>query len=278
MNRLVSEMLLGILESMQYKIVGVATDGTQAVEMTQTTEPDVILMDIGLSEIDGIEATQRIQQIRPTPVVVLTAYDNREMLERATEAGVGAYLTKPTNPSSLKSAMTTVIARFNDVMELRRLNEQLQEEVAVRKRVEEARARLLSAEREQRILAETLTEVTLALTSQIRPELVLDEILNQAQRIVSFRSATIMLLDGDVLRNRHWRGYEGDETVIADMELPLDKFAANAEVVYSRTPVIIPDVRNDTRWVRLEGTSWIRICADGSHLPTPACSGHNQPG
>lgn len=263
---LVSEMLLGILEALHYMVIDIAADGKQAVEMAERLQPDVILMDIGLSELDGIEATRRIQQVRPTPVVVLTAYDTREMLERATEAGVGAYLTKPTNPSSLQNAITTVVARFDDMMELRRLNDQLQEEIAVRKRVEEERTRLLDAEREQRILAETLTEVTLALTSQTQLEQVLDEILDQAQRIVAFRSATIMLLEGDVLRNKRWRGYEGDEAVIASMELPLNGFPVNAEVVRSREPLIIPDVRKEPRWITFEATAWMK-----SVLLVPIC-------
>lgn len=201
---LVSEMLLNILGGMGYRVAGIATNGKQALSMTESLRPDVILMDIGLPEMDGIEATRIIQEICPTPVVILTAYDNRDTLARATEAGVGAFLTKPTNPASLKNALTTVIARFNDMMELRRLNTRLQTEIVARQQVEEERARLLEAEREQRLLAETLADVTLALTSQTRPELVLDEILDQAQRIVPFRSATIMLLDGNVLRNKRW--------------------------------------------------------------------------
>ena len=248
------------------QVVGLATNGEEAVKLAAELKPDVITMDIHMPKVDGIEATRRIQVVRPTPIVVLTAYGSREMLERATEAGVGAYLTKPTNPSSLQNAITTVVARFSDMMELRRLNDQLQEEITVRKRMEEARARLLRDEREQRVMAETLTEVTLALTSQTRLEMVLGEILNQAQRIVPFRSATIMLLEGSILRNKYWQGYEGDEAVIANMELPLDEFAVNAEVVHSRVPLIISDVRKDPRWIILEATSWIR-----SVLMVPIC-------
>ena len=263
---LVSEMLLEILEAMKYQVVGVAIDGIEAVDMAQTAEPDVILMDIGLNEIDGVEATRRIQLIRPTPIVALTAYDNREILNRATEAGVGAYLTKPTDPSSLKSAITTVIARFNDMMELRRLNTQLQEEIAIRKRAEEERVRLLSAERDQRVLAEILTEVTLALTSLTRPELVLDEILHQAKRIIPFHSGAVFLLEGDILRPVRWQGYGGQQEFVANLVIPLSEFAINAHVVRTQAPLVLPDVHKDPRWVALDETAWI-----GSALLVPIC-------
>ncbi len=90
--------------------------------------------------------------------------------------------------------------------ELSAANQQLQLEVAERKRAEAERERLLEAEREQRLLAETMQEVALALTSQMSHTAVLNEILRQAQRIVRCNTANITLLQGKVMRVAFWQG------------------------------------------------------------------------
>lgn len=126
-DSLVSEMIQGLLEKMWYVVVGRAVNGLQAVEMTQSTQPDVVLMDVRLPDMDGIEATRHIYESCPTPVVVLTAYDTPELVERASAAGVGAYLVKPPDADEIERAITIAIARFEDLMELRRVNTELQD-------------------------------------------------------------------------------------------------------------------------------------------------------
>ncbi len=137
-NSLVGEMIKGLLEEAGYTVVGEAMDGLEAVEMTQSLEPDVVLMDIKMPGMGGIEATRLIYERCPTPVVVLTAYDTPELVERASAAGAGAYLVKPPNAREMERAITVAIARFDDMMELRRLNTELQAEITERKRAEEA--------------------------------------------------------------------------------------------------------------------------------------------
>jgi AmiR/NasT family two-component response regulator len=107
-------------------VAGRAASGLRAVEMAQSLRPDVILMDIELPDIDGIEAARRIQECCPTPVVVLTAYETPELVERASAAGVGAYLVKPPQAGDMDRLITIAMARFGDMMELRRLNAELQ--------------------------------------------------------------------------------------------------------------------------------------------------------
>lgn len=127
---LVSEMIQGLLEERRYIVAGRTVNGRQAIEVTQSIRPDVILMDIELSDMDGIEATRHIYESCPTPVVVLTAYDTPELVERASAAGVGAYLLKPPDAYEMERAITIAMARFNDLMELRRLNAELQDALA----------------------------------------------------------------------------------------------------------------------------------------------------
>jgi two-component system sensor histidine kinase/response regulator len=121
-NYLVSEMIKGSLQDIGYQVIGEAIDGLEAIQMAQELQPDVILMDIEMPEKNGIEATQEIYNCCPTPVVVLTAYENQQLVQQATEAGVGAYLIKPPNTSELERAITVAIARFEDSKSLRRLN------------------------------------------------------------------------------------------------------------------------------------------------------------
>ncbi|MBN1217835.1 MAG: response regulator [Anaerolineae bacterium] len=126
-DSLVGEMVQGILEDLQYRVIGKATDGAQAVEMTQSLHPDIVLMDIEMPRMNGLEATRNIQRCCPTPVVVLTAYETPELLQEASTAGIGAYLVKPPSKNQVERAIIVALARFDDLQELHRLNAELQE-------------------------------------------------------------------------------------------------------------------------------------------------------
>ncbi len=136
----------------------------------------------------------------------------------------------------------------------------------IQQATEAERGRLLLSENEQRLLSETLAEATLSLTSQTRPEDVLDQILRQVQRIVPFKAAHIMLLTGDTLQVARWQGYAqlGGEAIIANLVQSLSAMPLEREVVTSRRPVVINDTRHDPRWIVFTETSWIR-----SHLVAP---------
>jgi PAS domain S-box-containing protein len=141
-------------------------------------------------------------------------------------------------------------------------------DITGRKRAEAELERLLAAEREQRLLAETLREVTLALTAQTSHEAVLDEILQQAQQLVPCNTANIMLLEEDNLRMARWKGYEvfGIGESISGLVLPLADFPLDTEVVQSRKALALPDVRQEPRWTAIDETAWIR-----SHITVPIC-------
>ncbi|MDX1688355.1 MAG: GAF domain-containing protein [Candidatus Promineifilaceae bacterium] len=127
---------------------------------------------------------------------------------------------------------------------------------------ETERERLLAAEREQRLQAETLAEVTLALTSLKSRTAVLHEILRQTERLVPHETANIALLEGDEMRVVRWRGYEDFESanMIDDMVRSLSDFPLAAAVVETREPTIVADTREDPRWRFVPGGEWIRSC------------------
>jgi CheY-like chemotaxis protein len=127
---MVMELIQRILETMGHVVEGTATNGRQAVELAQSLSVDIVLMDIGMPEMDGLEATRLIQETCPKPVVLLTGHDDPELVIRAGHVGAGAYLVKPPKASELDRAMAIAAARFADLMELRRLNSELQKALA----------------------------------------------------------------------------------------------------------------------------------------------------
>ncbi len=123
---MVGEMIQGMLDDMGYTIAGRALDGQQAIHMVSTGRPDVVLMDLEMPLLNGIEATRHIIRHTPVPVVVLTAYESADLVNQASDAGAGAYLVKPPDDHEIDRAITIAITRFKDLMELRRLNAELQ--------------------------------------------------------------------------------------------------------------------------------------------------------
>lgn len=117
---LVSEFIRHALESAGYRVAGCAADGAEALEMAQASRPDVVIMEIDLPGMDGLEVARQIQAAAPLPVVVLTAHETPELVERAGAAGVAAYLTKPPDARELDRAISISLARFAELQALRR--------------------------------------------------------------------------------------------------------------------------------------------------------------
>jgi CheY-like chemotaxis protein len=104
-DALVAMVLEQMLENQGYEVVGIAADGLAAVECTVALRPDVVLMDLRMPEIDGIEATRRIMERCPVPVIALTAYGSSGWQAEALDAGMVDFLSKPATAQALGNAI-----------------------------------------------------------------------------------------------------------------------------------------------------------------------------
>lgn len=138
--------LRAMLEDKGYRVVGEASDGKRAVELVQRLHPDLVFLDVKMPEMDGLAAAARIQEVCPTPVVLLTAYSERELVKQAQQAGVLAYLVKPVKEEDLVPAIEVALARFADLVRRDRRISELEEQLAVRKLVERAKGLLMQRE------------------------------------------------------------------------------------------------------------------------------------
>jgi len=123
---LVSVQIIETLFQLGYKNIVEASNGLEAIEVVKTIHPDIIFMDLEMPEMDGIKASMEIQAKYPTPIVILTAYENRELLKDASEVGVSAYLVKPLKKDLVEKVIIIALARHNDLIEMRNLNLKLQ--------------------------------------------------------------------------------------------------------------------------------------------------------
>ena len=111
--------LTALLEEMGHEVVGHAPDGQAAIDMALDLRPDLIVMDIKMSPMDGLQAARAILNERPAPIVFVTGYANRDWMDQAAELGAFAYLTKPVRPPDLAAAIELAVARFSEMDLLR---------------------------------------------------------------------------------------------------------------------------------------------------------------
>jgi AmiR/NasT family two-component response regulator len=131
--------LVEMLAEEGYDVVGEAADGARAVELAEEYRPDLVILDVKMPVLDGISAAERIARARIAPVVILTAFSQRELVERARDAGAMAYLTKPFTISDLVPAIEIAVSRFSEVRALEAEIADLGEQLAARKAVDRAK-------------------------------------------------------------------------------------------------------------------------------------------
>ena len=128
-----------------YDVVAQAADGEQAVALAIEHRPDLVVMDVKMPKLDGIAAASQIAAARIAPVVMLTAFSQRELVDRAREAGAMAFLVKPFSKSDLLPAIEIARSRFSEIVQLESEVADLHEQLVTRKAVEHAKAVLQEA-------------------------------------------------------------------------------------------------------------------------------------
>jgi len=142
--------LVQALTENSYEISGEGTSGTLAVALARTTAPDVVLIAVGLPDVDGIKTSGRIMRVKPVPIILLTSHYDPATVARAIESGAMGYLIKPLRKGELSPAIELAISRFQEFVSLQQENETLKENLESRKVIERAKGMLM----EQRGLTE----------------------------------------------------------------------------------------------------------------------------
>lgn len=135
-----------MLTNLGYLVVGQAGDGRSAVNLARELRPDVVLMDIKMPDMDGIEAAKILTEERIAPVVLLTAYSQRDLVDRAKETGVVGYLVKPIQEADLAPAIEIALSRFREFRELEKEVDNLQDQLETRKLVDRAKGILMDTQ------------------------------------------------------------------------------------------------------------------------------------
>jgi len=128
---------------MGHIVIGEAGDGAQAVEQSRELKPDIAILDIKMPNMDGIDAAKIISTEGIAPVLLLTAYSQKDLVDRARDAGVFAYLVKPFKEAELMPAIEIAIARFEEFLELEKEVEKMEDKLETRKAVDRAKGILM---------------------------------------------------------------------------------------------------------------------------------------
>ncbi|MDZ7929413.1 MAG: ANTAR domain-containing response regulator [Rhodococcus sp. (in: high G+C Gram-positive bacteria)] len=138
--------LVEMLREEGYDVVGEAADGQQAVELAVELRPDLVIMDVKMPRRDGIDAASEIAEKRIAPVVILTAFSQRELVEKARDAGAMAYLVKPFTKADLMPAVELAASRFGEISALESEIVDLQDRLETRKLIEKAKGILMESQ------------------------------------------------------------------------------------------------------------------------------------
>lgn len=134
--------IVEMLEDAGYRVLAQAENGERAVALAAEHRPDLVLMDVKMPVMDGITAAEQIAAQRIAPVVLLTAFSQRELVERAREAGAMAYVVKPFTVEDVVPAIEIAISRFEEIRALENEVSDMKEQFATRKLVERAKSLL----------------------------------------------------------------------------------------------------------------------------------------
>ena len=135
-----------MLDSLGYLVVGEAGDGESAVHLSRELRPDIVIMDIKMPGMDGIDAGKILTEERIAPILLLTAYSQQDLVDRAKDAGVMAYIVKPFHEADLAPAIEVSLRRWEEFRTLEREVEDLKEALETRKLVDRAKGILMDTQ------------------------------------------------------------------------------------------------------------------------------------
>lgn len=136
--------IVEILKDQGFTVVAEADNGERAVELAREHCPDLVLMDVKMPVMDGISAAELISKEQLAPVVLLTAFSQKELVDRATEAGAMAYVVKPFTPNDLIPAIEVAISRYEQIKALQSEVSSIKEQFETRKVVDRAKSLLIT--------------------------------------------------------------------------------------------------------------------------------------
>jgi AmiR/NasT family two-component response regulator len=135
--------LKDVLFKQGYLVVGEAGDGQSAINLARELRPDLVIMDIRMPDMDGITAAETLTQEKVAPVLLLTAFGDQQLVERAKEAGVVNYIVKPLRESEVAPAIEVTLARYSEYRAIEEENRTLTDKLETRKVVERAKGLLM---------------------------------------------------------------------------------------------------------------------------------------
>jgi response regulator NasT len=142
-DTLVGMGLKAQLQKLGHVVVGQATNRAEAAELFGSETPDLALVDIRLNGDDGIEVARDLQKVRPCPTVIVSAYSDRALIERASVAGAFGYLIKPVSEQLLAAQIAVAMGRFAEAQQLRAEKQKLADDLATRRLMDRAKAVLI---------------------------------------------------------------------------------------------------------------------------------------
>lgn len=137
------EFLVAQLKALGFNVVAEAATGEEAVALNEECKPDLVIMDIKMPKMDGIEAAKVMTLSKPVPVILITGYSSKSLVDRAIESGVFAYILKPVTKKDLLPAIGLAIARFKEFTALKAEVGSLKDAIETRKLVERAKGILM---------------------------------------------------------------------------------------------------------------------------------------
>ena len=132
-----------MLEEEGYEVVGEAGDGESAVRLAKELRPDLVILDIKMPGVDGLAAAERISEDRSAPVLILTAFSQKDLVDRAARAKAMGYLVKPFQKSDVVPAMEMALARYEELRALEEEVQDLDERLEARKAIDRAKGLLM---------------------------------------------------------------------------------------------------------------------------------------